>query len=60
MLKTLADGLHSPDAADVLGLEEVGGQLGARQASAQLRRIMVGDRFLVIINPRPAIFRNIN
>ena len=47
----------SPDPTDVLGLEEVGGQLGADQAGPQLGRVVVGDRLLVIVNPRPAIIR---
>ena len=49
----------SPDPTDVLGLEEVGGQLSARKAGPQLGRVVVGDRLLVIVNPRPAIIRNL-
>ena len=43
----------SPDPGDVLGLEEVGWHLGAAKPGPQLRRVVVSDRLLVVVNPGP-------
>ena len=45
--------LFIPDPIHILGFTKVGRNFSARQSCSQFRTVVVGDGFLVVINPGP-------